>query len=272
MKIHVRLFGWLASAILLPASLFAADLGPGTSVRFLGDLTESKQLSGLTKYGDLLVVCPDEGCQFDVLTNDDGSYRLLRSISLCDADEEKETEIDLEGAASDGEYLYLVGSHSLARRKVESDATYKHNRSRFSEIKEETSRDKLFRLKLGDHGKLKSKEEISLRQILKRDEFLRRFTRIPSKENGVDIEGIAVRESKLYLGFRGPVLRGNYAPVMVLEFDSPEKYELRFVNLGGRGIRDIAAVKDGFLIIAGPVGEADETYELYYWNGKDCIP
>ncbi len=32
---------------------------------------------------------------------------------------------------------------------------------------------------------------------------------IPGKDNGFDIEGLAVREDRLLLGLRGPVLRGH---------------------------------------------------------------
>ena len=52
--------------------------------------------------------------------------------------------------------------------------------------------------------------------------MLQRFTQIPSKENGVDIEAIAVKGKdgdKLHLGFRGPVLRDNLVPIMVLDFN-----------------------------------------------------
>ena len=46
-------------------------------------------------------------------------------------------------------------------------------------------------------------------------------------------------------------------PVLRFRFDDPEgSYGLRYVNLGGRGIRDIARVKDGFLLLAGPEGQA----------------
>lgn len=95
---------------------------------------------------------------------------------------------------------------------------------------------------------------------------------IPSKENGVDIEGIGAMGESLYLGFRGPVLRGNWAPVMKLEFEDQKKYEFLYVNLGGRGIRDITRVSDGFLLIAGPVGDGPTSYQLYHWDGKDMIP
>jgi len=92
------------------------------------------------------------------------------------------------------------------------------------------------------------------------------------KENGVDIEGIVVRDGKVYLGFRGPVLRGNYVPVVSFEFEEPDEYELMFIELGGRGVRDLAATDDGFLLLAGPVGDGDGSYQLHWWNGEDCIP
>jgi hypothetical protein len=34
----------------------------------------------------------------------------------------------------------------------------------------------------------------------------------------------------------------------------------------------MTAVDDGFLLISGPVGDRHERCELYFWNGKDCIP
>src|SRR5690606_34364046 len=94
----------------------------------------------------------------------------------------------------------------------------------------------------------------------------------PSKENGIDIEGIAYRQGQLFLGFRGPVLRENFATVMVLLMDDPTSYDLRFIQLGGRGIRDLTAVSDGFLVIGGPIGDGEGTYELYWWDGEDQIP
>ncbi|WP_457090403.1 DUF3616 domain-containing protein [Microvirga sp. P5_D2] len=37
----------------------------------------------------------------------------------------------------------------------------------------------------------------------------RPFLSIPSKENGFDVEGLAVREGRISPGLRGPVLRGH---------------------------------------------------------------
>jgi hypothetical protein len=265
---HRRLI--IAAIVLQASSVAAADLAPISSITFQGNITEPLQLSGVTRHGSLLVICPDEGSTFDVLEPaDSNSFRLVRSIDLSD---EPMGELDLEGAASDGDSLFLVGSHSLARRKVSPDKEYSENQSRMLKVNEEKSRDQLFRLTLGEHGKLKQKESISLRKLLREDKHLGRFADIPSKENGIDIEGIAVRGRHVYLGFRSPVLRENFVPVMVLAFDSPQDYELRFLNLDGCGIRDLAAVKDGFLLIAGPPGDGAGTFQLCYWNGKDCVP
>ena len=40
--------------------------------------------------------------------------------------------------------------------------------------------------------------------MIAKSDVLAPFTRLPAKENGVDIEGIAVRDDLLYVGFRGP--------------------------------------------------------------------
>ena len=88
-----------------------------------------------------------------------------------------------------------------------------------------------------------------------------------SKENGVHIEGIAVKGGVLYLGFRDPVFRDTYVPVMTRKFDDPaDTHDLLFVRLGGRGLRSLACVSDGFLNIAGPVGDGPGSYQLYHWD------
>lgn len=260
------------AVIAIAPALLAAPpvLQSHGEVRFIGEVEHPEQLSGVTFYHELLVVCPDEAASFNVLKRVDGEkYRVTSTIQLMSGDG---IEIDLEAATSDARHLYLVGSHSLARKKVDADRKYKKNRERITEVDEHEGADSLFRLVLDDEGRLKDKDRISLRDIFKSDDILKAFTKIPSKENGIDIEGLAVKDGRLYLGFRGPVLRENFVPIVVLDFDDPEDYEMRFVNLDGRGIRDITAVDDGFLIIGGPVGDGFETCVVYYWDGKDCIP
>jgi len=69
------------------------------------------------------------------------------------------------------------------------------------------------------------------------------------------------------------VLRGNFTPILRCRFGPPPTdHEILFVDLGGRGVRDLATVDDGILILAGPVGDGPGSYQLYLWDGRDMVP
>lgn len=255
-----------------------ALLVPATTIEFTGDVIEDEDISAVGILGSYLLIGADEGNQIQVLepNPEQSIYKVIRNIALPVPAAEEE-EIDIEGIAIAKNKVYVVGSHSLNRKTVKPKKTYQENLQRLATVKEEKNRQHIFSLKLDpETGKLDSdiKRE-SLREILAQDPILSRFTNIPSKENGVDIEGIAAKDKNLYIGFRGPVLRGNYVPVMIVEFkdlDHDDKYELRYVNLEGNGIRDIVAVDNGFLILAGAVGDGISPYQIYFWDGQDGLP
>jgi hypothetical protein len=182
-------------------------------------------------------------------------------------------EMDLEGIAAEGTAIYVLGSHSARRKRVDEKHRYAKNRNALLAPAElEPSRDVLVRYTLGAGGKAGPIERTSLRAFLDANEPFRSFRSVASKENGIDAEGLAVRGEWLYIGFRGPVLRGNFAPVVRCRFGQPIKDpEVLFVGLGGRGIRDLTAVDDGLLILAGPVGDGPGTYQLYFWDGEDTV-
>jgi hypothetical protein len=250
------------------AAVQAEVLRPTRSLPLQGEIAQPLELSGVTIWRDLIIVCPDEGAEFNVFTNN-AERELLATVNLLDGADD---EIDMEAATSDAEHIYIIGSHSIRRRQVEPERTYRQNRKRLTRVVPHTESYRLFRIELDDAGQLASKESIDLRDILENDEILGPFLSVPGKENGIDIEGIAVKEGKLFVGFRGPVLRGNFVPVLAFRFDEPEDYELLFVQLGGRGIRDLVAVEDGFLIVAGAIGDGDNSYQLCLWNGEDGVP
>jgi hypothetical protein len=140
-------------------------------------------------------------------------------------------------------------------------------------IDAQAARDRLYRIPLDPQsGELGEAEVIDLRKRLRKDKLLGPFTRIPGKENGVDIEGLAIHQGRLLLGFRGPVLRHNLVPVMVLDFDHPKRYRLRFVDLRGQGIRDMVSIGDALLLLTGPVGDAPGPFRLWLWDGADQLP
>lgn len=111
---------------------------------------------------------------------------------------------------------------------------------------------------------------------------------LPSKENGLDIEGLAVRGNKIMIGLRGPVLRGI---AILLEVEVEEgsanelnlraigedgrQYKRHFLDLDGLGIRELCFEEDSdnLLILAGPTMDLDGSHSLFRlkqpWSLKD---
>jgi hypothetical protein len=90
--------------------------------------------------------------------------------------------------------------------------------------------------------------------------------------NGLNIEGLAAIDGTLYAGLRAPVVGTNAYIVAVeaeLLFDTTREITARDVNevpvdLGGRGIRDLAVLSDGrFLVLAGPAQAQEITFALF---------
>ena len=259
----------------------------------------SRNISGVATRGNILVVGADEGADI-LIFKQNGEFNYNEAAHVCIpldgkecGDARKGAEIDIEGIAWGEKFLYVIGSHSIARKKVKSKKSHEENRQRLETIKVEPTRDQLFRIELDKDGTIAQGtkiEQVSLRNLLVNHPVLSIFNPIPSKENGIDIEGLAVKEvdgyDQLYIGLRGPVLRGNHALVMVLEFKDGEftesnikqgeKYPIvHYLNLGGRGIRGMTEVESGgFLLLTGPVGDAllgdaQSLYQVVFWDGKE---
>lgn len=251
------------------------------SVEFYGTIEQNEDISAVVSFGNFLALGSDESKRkIQILEKCHESYHVRAdlTIELTVLDKNEGQEIDIEGMSISNDHtLFVIGSHSLKRSKVKADKTYQENLDRIAKVVSEERKNKIFKLTLdpqtGQEREMETRQTINLKKIIKNDRILGRFTAIPSKENGIDIEGIAADGNTLYIGFRGPVLRQNYVPVMVIEdYHNHEQYELRFVNLQGNGIRDLIKVKDGFLIIAGAVGDNLNPYQLYFWDGVDTIP
>ena len=96
-------------------------------------------------------------------------------------------------------------------------------------------RHQLLKFKIGDGPKVEFLQTTSLRDLIATHPVLEPFSDVANKENGVDIEGLAAFDDNLFVGFRGPVLRQNYVPVLRLSQnltrDSVEDGKLVYVNL-----------------------------------------
>ena len=263
----------------------AERFGALASISFEDGVQASDDVSAIARVGDFLVIGADEAVGkgrtdnvvqvFAPHETEPNRYCWRGDVLLFRG--EKKEELDIEGIAAEGDTLYVIGSHARKRPRTKAEDDYQENRETFhaDSIEKEPSRRRLYRLRLDADGKLVpgSKSKISLAPLIKKDPVLRAFRKIPSKENGIDIEGIAAHGDWLTLGFRGPVLREGFVPVMRLTFDDPAGTAgLRYVRLGGRGIRDLVRVSDGFLVLAGPPGDGPGGYRIHHWDGRDMVP
>ncbi len=104
---------------------------------------------------------------------------------------------------------------------------------------------------------------------------------IPGKDNGFDIEGIEVYQNRIFLGLRGPVLRG-WAIILEIELQeintqglldlkylgkNGEKYKKHFIYLNGLGIRDLCWDNQDLLILADPTMDLDAPVTVYRLQG-----
>jgi hypothetical protein len=251
------------------------ELGRGEVV---GTVLEPEDVSAIVKLGPLLVLASDETRAIQVLVPEGtpDRYRAQTPIRLLTGEEDRtEEEFDIEAMALQGSTLYVLGSHCQTRGKVKGKkAARPKNLKSLTEVKRRPERERLFRVTLDvNTGQPTRVECKSLTEVIRSDALLGRFFGIPSKENGIDLEGVAVDEAGwLYVGFRGPVLCGQLTPVLKLRFDDVAHCELLMVPLDGLGIREFVRVEGGFLVIAGPAGEIDVPGRLYLWDGKDGLP
>lgn len=254
-----------------PANREEASICEVRPVLFEGEIAAAGDLSGVVVTGAHLALGADEGRDVYVFKRGDdfGRWSRPKRVRLAKQDQ----EADIEALTFGDGHLYVIGSHSARRRALKPVLSARRNRERLLKIDMQPSRNCLYRLSFDDvSGKIGKPDVIDLSKRLNKDPLLGRFVGIPSKENGIDIEGIAWRNGLLYVGFRGPVLRGNLVPVMRFSFDRPKHYQLAFVRLAGQGIRDMAALSDGFLLLSGPVNDAPGPFRLWWWDGRDQIP
>jgi hypothetical protein len=212
---------------------------------------------------------------------------------------EDDDEIDIEGMDYADGYLWFTGSHSTKRKKTK-DKKMEQAIERLSTLKAERNRYILGRIPVMG-GELvkhyaasddaeqvleaaclqKTAEKNILIDALCEDEHLGPFLTfpLPSKENGFDIEGLAVRGNRVFLGFRGPVLRG-WAIILEIAVEEREpgtlglqpigaegaQYKKHFVYLNGLGIRELCWHNDDLLILAGPTMDLEGAMEIFRFH------
>jgi hypothetical protein len=186
------------------------------------DLLE--ELSAVTRTPDgSLWVGSDEYLTLERLTPmGDGVYGGHKTFHLKDYVDlfDHDSEIDIEGLDYADGYLWVVGSHSLKRNKTKGKKP-KKDIERLSEIERDPNRYLLARVPVlnGELVPTYAKSEDAqdaltaaslekmnghnqLIEALAEDEHLGPFLRmgLPSKDNGFDIEGLAVKGNQVFWG------------------------------------------------------------------------
>jgi hypothetical protein len=256
------------------------------------------QLSSVTAIGRELWLASDEANTLERLTplgpRTYGRHQQFRLAELLELPGERDEEIDVEGLDHDGGYLWLVGSHGLKRRKAKPGRDAARQIARLAEVRSDGNRFLVARVPLvrGDAGSVPQREAEGrhaarllggrdgnvLTEALRGDAHLARFLDIPSKDNGFDVEGIAVRGDRVFLGLRGPVLRG-WAVVLELRLEEIDGgflglvpgrkrrlYRKHFLDLRGLGVRELCADGDDLLVLAGPTMDLDGPAAVYRWR------
>jgi len=244
------------------------------SYAFEGRVIEDKDLSGIACLSPTrgLIGADESGAvQMVELSRTGRTLKVLGGVSLLGSGE----EIDIEGIAAEGDCYYVVGSHGVAKK------TGEHQARRYT----------LCRLKVDPVTGMPvgggTPEVASLAGVLEADATLGPYFGRPLQQKGINIEGLAIRAGRLFVGLRNPNIDG-YAFVLEVGADDVfakverPVYTLHKLMLGaGLGIREIVAAKSGFLIIAGNAGSEPSNvyseakdyakkrgYWLYRWDGK----
>lgn len=266
-----------------------------------------KALSAVAHTGDTLWVVNDETTCLERFSADgrDGQgnpvfakHARFDLADYFDLPAGKKGEIDAEGLAYQDGWLWVMGSHSLTREKADGKAGTEKVFSQLATVNREGNRYLLARLPLD----AENTPQASLQQagIIRRaarlwgnatgneltlalgnDPHLQAFLSIPGKDNGLDIEGLAVNGERVFLGLRGPVLRG-WACILELQLveeasnpallrlspmgENGVPYRKHFLKLDGLGVRDLCVQGDDLLILAGPTMSAEGAMRVYRWR------
>ena len=223
------------------------------------------------------------------------NHKQFRVTDFMELPEPEDEEIDIEGLAYSEHYLWFVGSHSWKRKKPKPDKTDVENINRLTKLELEPNRYLLGRIPLINGELLPScphpdnpceqlsaaKLEVTqqgnlLMDALANDSHLGAFVgaAIPGKENGFDIEGLAIYQNRIFLGLRGPVLRG-WAVMLEIEVEMSNpgllklkqigqgQYKKHFIYLNGLGIRDLCLDGEDLLILAAPTMDLDGPVRVF---------
>ena len=247
---------------------------------------------------DIWLAC-DEGCRLERLSRSGSglTFDSHRSFPLTDfldlpakrKEGKPEEEADVEGMDIDEGWLWFVGSHSLKRKNPKADDSSKKIAEKLLDISRDGNRHLLARIPLDEGVPVRSAGDrraacidtspktSALLDAITSDTHLSLFVPVPGKDNGLDIEGMAVRGMRVFIGLRGPVLRG-WSCILELHLEVDGKklnlrpvegaslYRKHFQNLNNLGIRDLLIHENDLYVLTGPTQSHDGPHEIWRWK------
>lgn len=177
-------------------------------------------------------------------------------------------DLDGEAVALDDKYFYVVGSHGCSRNSNKFRAS--------SFILARISIDAVKTAAAGPNnidaiGKKSTSYRLS-KALLAAPTLKDYYALDLMTKNGLNVEGLAVVGGRLFAGLRAPVI-GKKAYLVAVDrdwlFDADRPIAMADIreidlDLGGRGIRDLAVLADGRLLaLGGPAQSNDLSFALY---------
>jgi len=207
-------------------------------------------------------------------------------------------EADLKGIARTGGWLWAIGSHGLVRRRPKPEHDDAKVVRRLGKLRRDPNRFVIVRLAV-QLGVDRHPEPVrvsrdgrrsaligapgaeTLVDLLRSDAHLAPFLAIPGQDNGFEVQGLAAVGDRLYVGLRGPVLRGWAVVLEVWPAQDPTdpgrlalgilpegaRYRKHFLDLGGLGVRGLCVDGDDLLVLAGPTMSVSGPVRVHRWPG-----
>lgn len=174
---------------------------------------------------------------------------------------------DAEGVAFHNGYFYVTGSHGVGRQSGKDNSSFT-----------------VFRFKVDAKTGMPAFEvtdkrvapqienSTALRAAIRKADSIGPFAEKALNSNGVNIEGLALAGDRIYFGFRGPSVDGQ-GFIMSAAIDGvfgvkSIDAKVHTLALGPTtGVRDLARVDSGFLVLSGAVNDQEDIIPaVFHWN------
>ena len=178
------------------------------------------------------------------------------------------SEVDVEAAVAIDQHIWWIGSHgndgsgeqALSRQQLFKTTVLVNTDSQITVEVEGESIDLL---------------PVLLRQGISAGILDQSQKNKKPKKGGINIEGLSVLgNGNLLLGLRSPLTGGDTGDAILAQVDlsasQPTIVRFFILDLDNRGIRDIQAFENGYLLIAGDVDSGGD-FSIYRWE-VDAIP